>query len=73
MEKQNPKKPPKQPLKGYATYVGIASKMAGIILAGVWIGLKLDESMATRIPVFTLVFTIVAAAMSIYVIIKDVS
>jgi F0F1-type ATP synthase assembly protein I len=53
--------------------VGIASKMAGIILAGVWIGLKLDESMATRIPVFTLVFTIVAAAMSIYVIIKDVS
>jgi F0F1-type ATP synthase assembly protein I len=51
--------------------MGIASKMAMTLLAGVYIGLQLDKWLAWKIPVFTLVFTIVAATLSIYIIIKE--
>jgi hypothetical protein len=46
--------------------------MAAIILAGVYAGIKLDEYVAWQVPVFTLLFSIIASALAIYVIIKGV-
>jgi F0F1-type ATP synthase assembly protein I len=45
--------------------------MAIILVAGVYAGIKLDEYAAFKIPVFTLVFTIVSAGLAIYSIIKE--
>jgi uncharacterized membrane protein YfcA len=49
----------------------MATKMAVIILAGVWFGRWLDEGRS--FPVFTLVFSLLSVAMAIYVVIKDTS
>jgi F0F1-type ATP synthase assembly protein I len=45
--------------------------MLVIILAGVFGGIKLDEWLGLSIPVFTVVFSILAVILSIYTVTKD--
>jgi F0F1-type ATP synthase assembly protein I len=63
----------RKPLNDYARYSGIAVKMLSIILVGVISGIKLDAWLKLKIPVFTLVLTLIAVGLAMYVIIKDVS
>lgn len=52
-------------------YTGIATKMAVIIGAGVYGGIKLDEQSSSDFPLWTLVLSIVSVILAIYQIIKD--
>ncbi|MBT3210111.1 MAG: AtpZ/AtpI family protein [Bacteroidetes bacterium] len=61
----------KNSLNNYAKYSGIAFQMLTIILIGVFGGIKLDEFLSFEFPLFTLIFTILAVALSIYYTIKD--
>ncbi len=52
-------------------YTGIATKMAVIIGAGVYGGIKLDEKSSRDFPLWTLVLSIISVVLAIYQIIKD--
>lgn len=45
--------------------------MLVIILLGVWGGVKLDELIDIKFPVFTVVFSFLSVGLAIYVVIKD--
>ncbi len=45
--------------------------MLVIILIGVFGGIKLDEWLKLTIPVFTIVFSILAVSLSIYTVTRD--
>ena len=62
---------PKERLKFYFKYSGMAFQMIAIILLGVFGGKKLDEYMELKFPVFTLVLTLVSVFLAIYFVIKD--
>jgi hypothetical protein len=51
----------------------MAFQMVIIIGAGVFGGIKLDEWLHMRFPLFTLVLSLTAVALSIYYMIKDLT
>lgn len=61
----------KNKLKAYAKYSNMAFKMMAIIVIGTFGGLKLDQYLAWGFPVFTVVFSLAAVIMAIYISIKD--
>lgn len=65
------KKPLKKPLNAYARYSAMGVQMAAIILVGVFAGIKLDELVKLRFPLFTLVFALGSVCLAIYFVIKD--
>ena len=69
----NPEKPkePKKRLNDYARYSGLAFQMLAIILIGVFAGVKLDEWLSIKFPVFTLVLTILSVFLSMYFAMRD--
>ena len=68
MQEDKPKnKRPNEALK----YTGIATKMAIIIGAGVYGGIKLDELSSLDFPLWTLVLSLISVVLAIYQIIKD--
>ena len=75
MEKSPLKNSDKQKklLKGYARYTSIAGQMLFTILAGVLGGIYLDKLFEWGFPVFTLVLTLAAVFLSMYLIIREVS
>jgi F0F1-type ATP synthase assembly protein I len=54
-------------------YTGIAAKMIGIIVAGTLAGHYLDKYIAYKIPVFTLVLSILSVFIAMYVVIREFS
>ncbi len=46
-------------------------EMALIIVAGVFGGWKLDEKLGLSFPVFTLIFSILALFLALYVAVRD--
>ena len=58
-------------LNNYARYSSLAIEMAVIIFAGAFGGLELDKRLDLSFPVFTLLLTIIALIMAIYIAIKD--
>jgi len=64
-------KPIKKQLNNYAKYSSLGFQMVVIILIGVFGGLKLDKYLAWKIPVFTVVFSLLSVALAIYYAIKD--
>jgi F0F1-type ATP synthase assembly protein I len=58
-------------LQNYAKYSNLAFSMIMIILIGVFGGVKLDEWLAMKFPVFTVVLSISAVFLAIYYAIKD--
>ncbi|GIK69893.1 MAG: hypothetical protein BroJett020_11880 [Bacteroidota bacterium] len=54
-------------------YTSMASKMALVILAGVYGGKKIDEKLNLSFPVFTLILSIISVSLAIYIVIKDTS
>lgn len=67
MEDQKPGKP----VNEYVKYSGIGFQMLITILLGVFGGKKLDQWLGTKFPLFTLLFTLAAVGISMYVIIKE--
>ncbi len=49
----------------------MASKMAIVIIAGVFAGIKLDERSSAEFPVWTLVLSLLGVAAAIYFVIRD--
>jgi len=45
--------------------------MIAAILLGLWIGMKIDESMGNKTPIFTAIFTLLFIFASLYLIIKS--
>lgn len=69
-EKNSQKK--KQPSQGdYMRYASMGTQMLVIIGLGVFGGYKLDKYMGNKIPVFTLVLSLLSVAAAIYLSIKD--
>lgn len=56
----------------YAKYSGIAFQMLGTIGLGVYAGLKLDEWLANKFPLFTLVLSLGSVGASLYLMIVQV-
>lgn len=56
---------------GYARYSNLAIQMCVIIGAGVFGGVKIDQWLALRFPVFTLILTVFSFLTAIYIAVKD--
>ena len=69
MKKNNSKE--KEHLKSYAKYSSIAFQMLTIIFLGVFGGVKLDEVISSKFPVFTVILSIVSVILAIYFVTKD--
>ena len=61
----------KKYLDSYARYTSIAFQMLAIILIGVFGGIKLDEWLELKFPVFTVILTILSVVLAIYYTVKD--
>lgn len=55
----------------YARYTGIAFKMIGIVVAGLFAGIQLDKLVNWKFPVFTLVLILFSVVLSMYTVIKE--
>jgi F0F1-type ATP synthase assembly protein I len=49
----------------------MATQMAITIFLGVWGGMKLDKLYPHRVPIFTLVLSLLGVVLAIYMVIKD--
>ena len=58
-------------LESYARYSGLAFQMFAIIGLGIFGGVKLDQWIDTRFPVFTVLLSIISVAAAIYTAVKD--
>lgn len=59
------------PLKEYAKYSSIAVQMIVIILAGTFLGIKLDEYLQTKFPVCSLICILLSIFLALYTVLKD--
>jgi F0F1-type ATP synthase assembly protein I len=64
------KKQPENP-NAYIKYATMGTQMAVIIGLGVFAGYKLDKYMGNKVPIFTLVLSLLSVAAAIYLSIKD--
>lgn len=72
MPTNNPKfKSKKKQLNEYARYSAIGFQMAAIIFLCTWGGVKLDEWLELKIPVFTVVLSLASVALSLYYFLRD--
>jgi F0F1-type ATP synthase assembly protein I len=51
----------------------MAAQMAITILIGVFGGIKIDEYLKMQTPIFTLIFSLLAVAAAMYLVIKDIN
>lgn len=69
---EDPKKPTdKSQASRFLKYSGMATQMLGTILAFTYGGYKLDEWQQNKVPVWTLVLSLVSIAASLYLLIRS--
>ena len=61
----------KNKLRAYAKYSNMGFQMAAIIGLGVFGGVKLDELISWKFPIFTIILALVSVSLAIYISIKD--
>jgi hypothetical protein len=77
MKKSNTRQKPSSPdeekkqLNAYARYSSLAFQMFAIIGLGIFGGVKLDEWLKLRFPVFTVIMSVVSVGAAVYFAIKD--
>ena len=71
--KESEKKQTQNQLNAYLKYSGLAFQMIGVIIVAVWAGMKLDEYLGLRFPIFLVVFTLMAVTASLFLTIKGLS
>jgi F0F1-type ATP synthase assembly protein I len=69
---ENQRKKKKQ-LNTYIKYSGIASQMAGIIIAGTLFGDYLDSYSKTKTPIYTIIFALSSIFLSLYYVLKKIT
>jgi hypothetical protein len=69
--KQKPDNEKRPPLESYARYSGLAFQMFAIIGLGIFGGVKLDQWLNLRFPVFTVLLSILSVSAAIYTAVKD--
>lgn len=58
-------------LSNYARYSTIAVELIVIVLAGVFLGVKLDDWIDTGMPIFTVLFSMGAIVLALYATLRD--
>lgn len=69
-EQKQPNFPKKLP-NTYLKYSGMGIKMAAIMGGGTYAGVKVDEWLGLKFPIFTLVLAMASVFLAIYIFIKD--
>jgi len=69
--KPKPNNEKRPPLESYARYSSLAFQMFAIIGLGIFGGVKLDEWLKFKFPVFTVLLSIISVAAAIYTAVKD--
>lgn len=64
---------PKRSLNKYTRFSGVAFQMIVIIVLGTFAGIKLDEVFPNKNQLFTIILSLLAVAISMYYVIKQVS
>jgi F0F1-type ATP synthase assembly protein I len=59
------------PLKNYSRYSTIVFQLLIIILAGVFIGHKLDVWLHSKKPIFLLITSVIAVFLALYITLRD--
>lgn len=67
----NPSNKQKKFLDNYIRYSGIGFQMLIIILAGIYGGIKLDQWLNLKFPVFTVILALLSVAFAIFYAVKD--
>jgi hypothetical protein len=70
MKKKENNNPQKNQLYYFARYSSLAFEMLGIIILGVFGGKKLDEHRQGSFPIYTVVLSLVAVFISLYIVLK---
>jgi hypothetical protein len=60
-------------VSGLVRYSGMAMQMLGTILVFTYAGYKLDEWQQNKIPVWTLILSLISIAASLYLLITGIS
>jgi len=66
-----PDKKPQKRLNAYAKYSSLGVQMAVIIAGGTYGGHKLDQHYGNKTPVFTIILSLAAIALAMYLVLKD--
>ena len=69
-DKKSSKKP--KPLNNYVKFSGMAVQMGLTIALGAWGRSKLDQKLNTSVPIFTIILSLLAIGISLYLVIRDV-
>jgi len=72
MKKRKNNDSQKNHLYYFARYSGLAFEMLGIIVLGTFAGKKLDELRSSEFPLWTIILSLLAVCISLYLIIKSV-
>jgi F0F1-type ATP synthase assembly protein I len=70
-KKKNQKSPASKGIREFGRYSGIAFQMIGIILVTTWGGIKLDKLTGFKVPVFTIILSLLGVFAAIYTAVKD--
>ena len=62
---------PKNPLFDYARYSSMALQMLVIIAGGIFGGYKLDEYLKFKLPLFTVLFSMLSVGLAVWYVTKD--
>ncbi len=71
MDPQKTNNQKRKQLDSYAKFSSIAFQMLVIILIGVFGGVKLDEWLELKFPVFTVILSLLSVILAIYTVVKD--
>ena len=67
----NQKKKIKANYNSFLKYSNLSMQMGIIVLAGAFGGVKIDKWIGNKIPVFTLLLSLIAVCLAIYIAVKD--
>jgi len=70
-KKKSPKSTENKGINDFARYSGMAFQMVAIILITTWGGIELDKLTNFKIPVFTIILSLLGVFAAIYTAIKD--
>ena len=70
-KKKNPKNLRNKGIRDFARYSGMAFQMLGIILVTTWGGIKLDELLELKTPVFTIILSLLGVFAALYTVLRD--
>jgi|AntAceMinimDraft_2_1070361.scaffolds.fasta_scaffold30420_3 predicted negative regulator of RcsB-dependent stress response len=60
-------------IKSYAKFSGIVIEMLVIIGGGAWLGHRIDQNAQRETPVFTIILSLSAIALALYLVIQQVN